>query len=205
MIQYRHCPTCEEEYNATMLVCVECGGPLTDGPLEYFETGARGARGSDDDDDDELLESDDEHLVVDQELAKLPGIQADVIVQGLLDEQIPCAVEIGGRRTLYAPDGPRPQPFGITTPVTVFVAAEHHEPAHDMLVSLPEEDDAIGEQWAAATAALEAEMQDDDQAGPSEVAVDQSADAPTPESHSLLTIAVVVIVGILVLVFFGRR
>jgi hypothetical protein len=196
MSDVQHCPACDEEYVSGIPACVDCGGPLTPGPLPRFEApatrpadaGGAAARGA-----------------LDRLLARLPGKQADQAVRALLLENIACRVLCEGLEKTYTPERPPAEPFAVSLPVEVYVAAQQHDAAQDVLTSL-EQEDLIGEQWSDVEGEPHA-LEPPVAAGASadEPGEDQYADAaPEPQGTSLVTAVLVVAVVLALLFLFGR-
>lgn len=199
----QHCDACQEEYIAGVAACVECGGALTPGPLERGATRARPADGS-------AEAATGGAGRPDRLLAQMPGMEADHAVRALLLEEIRCRVECQGIDKVYTPGRPPDQPFAVTLPVTVYVDEAQHDAAQEILASL-QEGDVIGEQWSDAPVDADHEVVDeeDQQVEVAAEDADQPADepvddAPAPQSTTLRTVVLLVIVGIVLLFVFGR-
>jgi hypothetical protein len=202
----QHCAECQEEYVAGVAACVECGGPLTPGPLERnggaaAPLPARAMPGSE----------------MDRLLGRWPGLQADHAVRALLAEGVACRVECGGSVKVYQPGKEPTEPFAVTLPVSVYVAGPQLENARELLLSL-EQDDVIGDQWSEVPE--EAESADDDAADDHDAAIDAAPpqaqlaeaveDSPPPEapvaqSTSLRTAVLLVVAGAVVLYLLLAR
>jgi hypothetical protein len=196
----QHCPDCEEEYVAGVTSCVECGGPLQAGPLERFENRVAGPATSD-------LDGGVSASSLDRLLVELPGLQADHAVRALLAEDIAVRVVCRGSVKVYAPGQQPAEPFAVTLPVSVYVAAHHVAAAQEIIASF-QEGDVIGDQWSAVepgTAERDEASTVESDAVPVDADDDAaSAVAPSSESTSLRTVVLLVVAGIILLFVFGR-
>lgn len=198
MADVQHCPTCDEEYVGGVPACVDCGGPLTPGPLQRYEGAVAPTA-------DPAPPSD---RPLGRLLARLPGKQADQVVRLLLMENIPCRVLCEGQQKTYAVGQPPSEPFAVSLPVEIFVAAESFETAQEILSTF-EHDDLIGEQWNE-TAGTDSDSEPEiplpvvsDNRG--DVAADDFADAaPQAQGTSMVTAVLVVAVILGLLFLFGR-
>ncbi len=206
MSQVQHCPSCDEEYVASATACVECGGPLTPGPLTRLEQGRRRNRSAPAaalppaDPDGQLAPS------IDRLLAQLPGQEADLLVRSLLLEGIPCATECQGITKAHWPGEPPGLPLALTLPVNVYVEAAQLDAAREIL-STSDRDDVIGEQWADAASdeTVEASAITDAEAESAATAGAAGGNAALePDGRKLRTVALVLAVALLLLFLFGR-
>jgi hypothetical protein len=197
MSELQHCPACDEEYVAGVAACVDCGGPLTPGPLARLEARARRS--------DAAPAAPATHL--DRLLLRLPGAQADQAVRALLLEGIACRVECGSLGKTYTADRPPEEPFAVNLPVAVYVDAAHEDAAHEVVTSL-EDDDLIGEQWS------DADEPDPGREANAEVAAEDGTSADSdaavegaiePEGTSLRTAVLIVVIIVVLLFLFGRK
>ena len=195
----QHCAACREEYVAGVAACVECGAPLQPGPLDRSAPSTRGPR----------LDEPTAAAAPDRLLAKLPGAEADQIVRTLLREGIACGVSCDGIERVYAPDKPPMEPFAVSLPVSLFVTAAQYEQAQEILACCQQED-VIGDQWESATADEESEMV---MAPDEEIVADAeplpaddgtATGEPVPESTTLRTAILIVLIGIFLYFMFGR-
>jgi len=196
--ELQHCPTCEEEYVAGVAACVECGGPLTAGPLEYFAARERGG-------------SDAPPAVSavgrpDQLLAELPGLQAHHAVRALLLEDITCALKCQGVEKVYVPGQPPAEPFAVTLLVRLYVSQAQLEAAQEIIASFGHED-VIGEQWSDVEAddagsEVEAEVDAASASQPDDLVT--TAGEPASESTSWRVITLVVLAAVVLFLLFGR-
>ena len=195
----QHCAACREEYVAGVAACVECGAPLQPGPLDRSTPAARGPR----------VDEPTASALPDRLLAKLPGAEADQIVRTLLREGIACGVSCDGIERVYAPDKPPMEPFAVSLPVSLFVTAAQYEQAQEILASCQQED-VIGDQWESATADEESEMV---MAPDEEIVADAeplpaddgtATGEPVPESTTLRTAILIVLIGVFLYFMFGR-
>jgi hypothetical protein len=200
--ELQHCPACDEEYVAGVATCVECGGPLQPGPLERLEQRARALTRPG-------APTDSGAAQPTRLLAEIPGLQADHAVRALLLEGITCRVECQGVGKTYAPDQPPAEPFAVTLPVSIYVTDAQFDAADEVLNSF-EPGDVIGDQWSAAETEAEplAEAEsslepvaDREPLQPSEPLTDAE---PAPESTSLRTVVLIVLVAVVLLFLFGR-
>lgn len=206
----QHCTACQEEYIAGVAACVECGGPLEPGPLERSPS----ARQRD------AAPAADGMARAERLVAELPGLQADHAVRALLLEEIPCRTECQGVQKSYLPGRPPDAPLAMTLPVKIYVAEAQLEPAQEVITSLTEHDDLIGEQWSEVEAEDEADDTNNDtddepalgtrleggaSAPPSQdAAVIGEDQEPAPESTTFRTIMLIVLAGIVMLFLFAR-
>ena len=195
----QHCAACREEYVAGVAACVECGAPLQPGPLDRSAPAARGPR----------VDEPTASALPDRLLAKLPGAEADQVVRTLLREGIACGVSCDGIERVYAPDKPPMEPFAVSLPVSLFVTAAQYEQAQEILASCQQED-VIGDQWESATADEESEMV---MAPDEEIVADAeplpaddgtATGEPVPESTTLRTAILIVLIGVFLYFMFGR-
>jgi|SRR5215468_2086067 len=206
----QHCAACEEEYIAGVAACIECGGPLAPGPLERASGRTRGG-----------APAADESTRLDRLAAELPGLQADHAVRALLLEEIPCRIECQGIQKSYLPGRPPDSPLAMTLPVKIYVAAAQLEPAQEVITSLAEHDDLIGEQWSEIEPDDDADDKHDNDlddepahesleggasAPPSQddIGIVAAEQEPAAESTTFRTIMFIVLAGIVLLFLFGR-
>lgn len=195
----QHCAACQEEYVARVASCVECGGPLEPGPLQ------RGTKAS------PVPALGGTGPQLDRLLAELPGAQADQAVRALLLEDIGCRVECEGVAKVYEAGQRAAEAFAVTLPVSVYVSGAQYDSAQEILSSLQQED-LIGDQWAAAPVEAEAEASvvDDpgsdptDDAAPAPDDPEMADGEPVAESTSMRTVVLLVAAGIVLLFLFGR-
>jgi len=206
----QHCAACDEEYVAGVASCAECGGPLLPGPLE--RGASRRTRNAAPPADAALP---------DRLVAELPGLQADHAVRALLLEEIPCRIECQGIEKTYEPGRPPDTPLAMTLPVQIYVGEAQLEAAQDIIASLTEHDDIIGEQWSEAEPVDEDDDEPDVDAG-AEAANDGESERvaptappqpdepsladqePAPESTTFRTLLLIVLAGIVMLFLFAR-
>jgi hypothetical protein len=209
--ELQHCPTCREEYVAGIAACVECGEPLHPGPLPRGAAATAPAA--------RAAAAANPAGELDRLIAELPGRQADHVVRSLLLEGIACRVECQGVVKVYQAEQRPSEPFAVTLPVTIHVAAAQLENAQEVLESLQQED-VIGEQWSEVPPEDEASGDHDDEyeqaeagdgerlaAGTATEAEPDDAAAPAPpaaESTTLRTIVLIVAVGLVLLLIFAR-
>ena len=197
--ELQHCPECDEEYVAGVAACVECGGALQPGPLARLEARHAERRTAPPPSSDP---STDEELI-----AELPGQQADHVVRMLLLESIPCRVVCQGIEKRYLPGHPPAEPFAMTLPVTIFVAAAQRQAAEDILNSF-EHEDVIGEQWDSEPEIprVEAEPAEESDSYEALPMVDDAAipEPPQPTGTSLRAIVIIVALGLVLLFLFAR-
>jgi len=149
MTGFQHCPACATEYVAGVVVCADCGGPLSPGArpdpsmADAATTAPAIVPGS----------------TPDMKLAELPGLQADFAVRALTLEGIVCGVECQGIRKIHLPDSPPHEPLAVTLPVSIYVASDKLSEAQSILRSL-EPSDVIGAQWEAAEEETESDTED---------------------------------------------
>lgn len=191
----QHCPDCEEEYVAGVAACVECGGPLQSGPLLRFAAGATSA----------ATEGTATAAPLDRLLVELPGLQADHAARALLAENIAVRLMCQGSVKDYAPGQQPSEPFAVTLPVSVYVAAAHLDTAQEVLASFQHDGgDVIGDQWS------EVETEEpitDDGAASTEPVADSDSVPPTEpaaESTSLRTVMLLIVAGIVLFLLFAR-
>jgi hypothetical protein len=196
----QHCPDCREEYIAGVTACVECGGALRPGPLERSATRVQRAGGS------AGGAAEQAHRL----LVELPGLQADLATRALLLEGIAVRVECQGASKLYAAGDKPTEPFAVTLPVSVYVAAAQLDTAQEILASL-QQDDVIGSQWSDRQPGRDSEaVGDQEWEGESaDSAADMEDDsqaiaAPKAESTSMRAVLILVAAAILLLFLFGR-
>lgn len=206
--ELQHCPTCREEYVAGIAACVECGEPLHPGPLPRGAAAAAPAA--------RAAAAANPATELDRLVAELPGRQADHVVRSLLLEGIACRVECQGVVKVYQAEQRPSEPFAVTLPVTIHVAAAQLENAQEVLESLQQED-VIGEQWSEVPSEDDASGTRDDeyeQAEAERLAASAAAEAepddaavpapPAAESTTLRTIVLIVVVGLVLLLIFAR-
>jgi hypothetical protein len=195
----QHCAACREEYVAGVAACVECGAPLQPGPLDRSAPAARGPR----------VDEPTASALPDRLLAKLPGAEADQVVRTLLREGIACGVSCDGIERVYAPDKPPMEPFAVSLPVSLFVNAAQYEQAQEILASC-EQEDVIGDQWESAPPDEASEMviapAEEVVADPDPLPTDDgtATGEPVPESTTLRTAILIVLIGIFLYFMFGR-
>lgn len=208
--ELQHCPTCREEYVAGIAACVECGEPLHPGPLPRGAAAAAPAA---------RAAAANPAAELDRLVAELPGRQADHVVRSLLLEGIACRVECQGVVKVYQAEQRPTEPFAVTLPVTIHVAAAQLENAQEVLESLQQED-VIGEQWSEVPSEDEngeerddeyaqAESGDGERLGASAGAEAEPDEAgvpapPAAESTTLRTIVLIVVLGLVLLLIFAR-
>jgi hypothetical protein len=192
MPEFQHCPTCDEEYAASATACAECGAALTPGPLPRLEHGSRAAGSAEP----------AAGATLDRLLTRMPGKQADHAVRALLLEAIPCRVECDGHEKTYTPERPPMEPFAISRPVAVYVAADQLDPAQAVLDSFTD-GDLIGDQWNTASAETEIEIDATD-AGADLDDTPSASEPIEPEGTSIGTALVVGAVIIALLLLFAR-
>jgi len=212
---YQHCPDCEQEYVAGIAACVDCGKPLSPGPLARYAGGgpalaAPAAGGG---------AASAASGPVDALLAELPGTEAHEAVVALLMERIPSRAECNGIEKSYTLDQASPSvPFAGSLPVRLYVAAEHRDAALEVIHSI-NQGDLIGEQWNDSPHPDVAEIDAEYEALPVEATAepahaepprfaDDAAETslpPPPETRvSPLAMAAVAVIVVALLYYFGR-
>jgi hypothetical protein len=140
-------------------------------------------------------------------LVELPGLQADLATRALLLEDIAVRVECQGASKLYSAGDKPSEPFAVSLPVSVYVAAPQFDTAQEILASL-QQDDVIGEQWSESPLDPDggAVGDDEESARTDEAAAGdtQTLRAPIVETTSLRTVVILVIAGALLVFLFGR-
>ena len=176
--------------------CSDCGGPLLDGDLPAVRPR---------EDEDETVEAAVVDLAaIDSLVAEMPGEEAEHFAEALKMEGVHSRLECGDVVRYRGPGQKATGLISLSKPVRVFVAQPELEAAHDILVSISQED-LVGDAWAAGADAVEIEDVDAADDAIETIAPPLEPSAAGTNSRSLIALLLAIAFGLVFLFVLGRQ
>jgi hypothetical protein len=151
-----------------------------------------------------------ELAAIDTLLGEFPGEKAEFVAQALTMEGMTSRLECQGMVRHRGPGQEVTGPIAVTLPVSVYVAEANLEHAREIVESV-EQEDLIGEEWAAAPPADETRDEVTAAEAPVELETESSAAQGEPEDaepHSegvKAPVIIAIVAALLFLLFMLRR